>query len=54
VIIFYGTCLIEKDFHVPQDEQCRIFERYGTKQEVAGNGMKRIALEINVSCKQGF
>jgi len=24
------------------------------KQEVVGNGMKRIALELNVSCKQGF
>jgi hypothetical protein len=54
VAIFYGTCLLERGFEVPQDEKCQIFERYGTKQEVVCNGMKRIALELNVNCKKGF
>jgi hypothetical protein len=54
VIIFYGTCLLEKYFHAPQDEQRQSFKRYGTKQEVVGKSIKRIALELNVRCKKGF
>jgi hypothetical protein len=51
---FYETCLLEKDFELPQEEQCQIFETYGKKQEVVCNGMKRIALQLNVTCKKGF
>jgi hypothetical protein len=54
VTIFYENCLLEKDFEFPQEEQSQIFERYGKRQEVVCNGMKRIALELNVSCKQGL